>query len=266
MINRAQAGQPAVITFTSDFHELVTGDLRPERPVTFRYDPRRIIPRDEPCRLGDLKRPIMAHVQFGQRQPATSQTLTSPVGMIEHPVHDPTGQRFALMARFDIPADAEEVIVWFSYQALSGEMYYDSDYGANYHFSFVSNHLEVAAATVVSDPQTASSRFAVTVATDDKIDAVAVRYLAVSDPTFGKDESSLQPTGQRDAQGRRLWAVTDLPAPPQATVRFKIYYWLGGQCYKDDNAGHYYLAPPPAPVKAPPPPAELARAAQAWRS
>ena len=265
MINRAQAGQPAVITFTSDFHELVTGDLCPDRPVTFRYDPRRIIPRDEPCRLGDPKRPILAHVQFGQRQPAASQTLASPVGMVEHPLHDPTGQRFALTARFDIPADAEELIVWFSYQTQAGEIHYDSDHDANYHFSFVSDHLEVVTATVVSDPQTASSRFAVTVAADDKIDAVTVRYLAVSDPTFGKEERSLQPTGQRAAPGRRLWAVADLPAPHQATVRFKIYYWLGGQCYKDDNAGHYYLAPAPAPVKAPPPPPEPARAAQAWR-
>lgn len=265
MIERAQAGQPAVITFTSDFHELVAGDLRPERPVAFRYDPRRIIPQDEPCRLGDPKRLIMAHVQFGQDKPVVDQALASPVGVIEHPLYDPTGQRFTLMARFDIPADADRLIVWFSYQSPAGETHYDSDNGANYHFSFVGDCLDVRTATVVDDPPTASSRFAVTVAAAEKIDAVTVRYLAVNDPTFGKQERPLQPTGQRDPQGRRLWAVADLPTPYQATVRFKIYYWLGGQCYKDDNAGHYYLAPQPAPPSAPPPPTELTRAAQAWR-
>ena len=264
MIKRAHAGQPALITFTSDFHELVTGDLCPDNPVTLKYDPKRIIPKDEDYRFGDPKRPIIAHVQFGKGKPESSQALVSQIGIIENPVNDPTGHRFVLTARFDIPPDAEELIVWFSHLAQSGEMHYDSDEGANYRFGFASYDVTVLDATVVSDPQTPYSGFAVTVAADDKIEAVSVRYRVVSDTEF-RDEKPLQKTGQHDDEGHSIWEVAGLTVPYQAMVRFKVFYWIGGQRYKDDNSGHYYLAPQPEPVKAPPPPPELARAAQAWK-
>ncbi len=265
MIERTHAGKPALITFTSDFHELVIGDLRPDNPVTLRYDPKRIIPQDENYLFGDSKRPIIAHVQFGKGKPESSQVLISQIGIIENPVNDPTGHRSVLTARFDIPADAEELIVWFSYLAQSGEMHYDSDEGANFRFGFASDDITVLDATVVSDPQTPYSGFAVTVAANDKIEAISVRYRVVGDPTFGKNEKPLQKTGQHDDEGRSIWEVAGLTVPYRATVRFKIYYWIGGQRYKDDDSGHYYLAPQPEPVKAPPPPPELARAAKAWK-
>lgn len=264
MIERSNAGQPALITFTSDFHELVIGDLRPGHPVTLRYDPKRIIPADENYRFGDPKRPIIAHVQFGKDKPESRQILVSQIGIVENPSYDPTGHRFALTAQIDVPADAEELIAWFSYLAQSGEMHYDSDEDVNYRFSFVSCELAVLNATVVSDPQTPYSGFAVTVAADDKIEAVSVRYRVVADPAFGKDEKPLHKTGRRDKEGRGIWEVAGLTVPYRATVRFKLFYWIGGQRYKDDNSGHYYLAPQPEPIKVPPPPPELAKAAKEW--
>jgi hypothetical protein len=55
-----------------------------------------------------------------------------------------------------------------------------------------------------------------------------------------------------------------VPAPRQAVVRFKLFYRMGRHRFKDDNGGHYYVAPQPEPERPPPPAAELAKAALAW--
>ena len=47
MTKRAFEGLPPQITFTSDFHELMRGDLRPGTDMRLRYDPARIVPPGE---------------------------------------------------------------------------------------------------------------------------------------------------------------------------------------------------------------------------
>jgi uncharacterized protein DUF6209 len=263
MIERVHAGKPAQITFTRDFHELVIGDLRPGAAVDIRYDPQRIVPEGEPYLFGDLARPIIAHARFRDGDQAIDQPLESPAGAVIHPDTDVTGQGSMLSTSFSVPEDAQRVTLWFSYTTTAGDTRYESDYGANYCFGFPCRQIAVLSATVTGDPQASSSRFALSVAADIAVEEVAVRFYVVADPACAKHDARLRRTEKSDPLGRAVWSI-GVPVPRQAVVRFKLFYRLGSHRFKDDNSGHYYLAPQPEPDRPPSPPAELAKAALAW--
>jgi hypothetical protein len=166
-----------------------------------------------------------------------------------------------LATSFSVPEDAQRVTLWFSYTTAAGDTRYDSDYGANYCFGFPCRHIAVLGATVASDPQ--ASYFALSVAADVGVEEMAVRYYLVADPTCAKTHAALRRTEESDPQGRAVWSI-GVPVPRQAVVRFKLFYRLGSHRFKDDNSGHYYLAPQPEPDRLPPPAPELAKAALAW--
>ena len=265
MIEKTYVGKPAQITFTSDFHELLTGDLRPGWPVTLRYDPKRIVPANDPYVFGDPKRPINAHIQFRDGGPVSIQALTSPVGILTQPQYDISGQGSMLITTFSVASDAQRVIVWLSFLATSGEMLFDSDKGTNFCFRFPSIDVDILEATVVSDPATPTSGFAVSISTIDVVEAVSVRFRIVGDAEFGKPEVQLRKTDQNDQEGRAIWSVGGVSVPHRSTVQFKVFYWIGGIRYKDDNGGRYYLAPQPPAEKVSPPPKELDAAAKKWK-
>jgi len=265
MIKRRDADKPAQIIFTSDFHEVVTGDLRPGHHVVLSYDPKRIVPREQPYVFGDPNRPIEAFVQFRDGEPATNAVLESPSGILVEPDEDITGQGSMLKARFMVPDEADLVIVWFSYLSTSGAMLYDNDHGTNYYFGFPSRDIAVLSATVVSDPQTPYSGFAVSIAAAKSVEAMSVRFRSVSDPKAEGNEVKLEKTGQSDDHGRPIWSVAGVAVPYRSVVRFKVFYWIGGLRYKDDNGGRYYLAPQPPAEEVPPPPKELVDAAAKWK-
>ena len=58
-----EQGYKPKLIFTSDFHELVNGDLIPG-PCLLRYDPHRVVPSDEIAGLPDTQRPIKAHLRL----------------------------------------------------------------------------------------------------------------------------------------------------------------------------------------------------------
>jgi hypothetical protein len=263
MIERIHAGKPAQITFTCDFHELVSGDLRPGSAVEVRYDPKRIVPKGEWYIFGDRGRPITAHACFRDGEQPILQPLESKAGVVVHPDIDVTGQGSMLSTSFSVPEDAERVTLWFSYPSTAGDTRYDSDYGANYCFGFPCRHVAVLGATVTTDPETSSGRFVLSVAVDAVVEDVSARFYVVADPACAKSDASLRRTEEIDRLGRAIWSVT-VPAPRGAVVRFKIFYRIGRHRFKDDNGGHYYLAPQPEPDRPPPPAAELAKAALAW--
>lgn len=263
MIERVHAGKPAQITFTNDFHELVTGDLRPGAAVDVRYDPQRIVPADEPYLFGDPSRPIVAHARFRDGDQPTERPLESKTGIVVHPDVDVTGQGSMLSTSFAVPENAERVTLWFSYPGAAGDTSYDSDYGANYCFGFPCRQIVVLAATVTDDPRASSADFALSVAADPAVEEVAVRYYVVADPACTKNYATLRRTEESDPEGRAVWSVS-VPVPRQAVVRFGLFYRIGPHRFEDDDGGHYYLAPQPEPERPPPPSPELAKAAQAW--
>jgi hypothetical protein len=265
MIEKAYVGKAAQITFTSDFHELLDGDLRLGEPVTLRYDPRRIVPADDPYVFGDPKRPINAYVQFRNDRPVLGQILTSPAGIVPQPKYDISGQGSMLVATVEVPSDAERVVVWFSFLAASGEMLLDNDSGSNYCFRFPGIDVHVLEVTVASSPTKDTGEFALSVAAIDIVEAVSVRFRIADNAKFGSQEVSLGKTGQKDKQQRMIWSVSGVSVPRESTVQFKVFYWLQGIRYKDDNSSRYYLAPQPPSEKVPSPPKELADAAKAWK-
>lgn len=264
MLKKSYIGKPAQITFTSDFHELVTGDLRPGWSVTLRYDPRRIVPASEQYVFGDPNRPISAHFRFRHDSPVLSQTLASTVGLLSLPHYDIAGQGSILTTTVTVPTDAERLVVWFSFQASSGETIYDSDMGANFYFRFPSIDIHILDAIVVSDPAIPTSVFTLRLSTVDTVESISVRFRIVGDAKFGKSEMHLIKTDQKDPDGRSIWSISGVAIPYRSTVQFKIFYWINGVRHKDDNGGHYFFAPEPPVEKMPAVPKELAAAAKKW--
>ena len=265
MRQRLDAGKPAEITFTYDFHELVAGELRPGGPLLLRYDPIRIVPAEEPYRFGDPERPVMAHVRFGEGEAPIDVPLRSPGGIVPCPDINLTGQGSMLSAQVTLPEDAECITVWFSYATTASRtIRYDSDYGANYRFGFPCREIDVVRATVTRQPDEPGDRFDLTVSTTQAVDDATVQFSLVGDATCTKHEVRLQRVGEVAAQERgTLWgAAIDLPHG--ATTRFKVCYWIGGHRLVDDNTGAFYLAPEPEPDSIPPPPPALLEAAAAW--
>lgn len=266
MVMRMGRGQAPQITFTLDFHQLLTGELGPGARCAVRYDPLRMVPRDGSFRHGDPAHPVTGYARFRTGGEVTSFALHSPMGIIDEPDVDITGQGTALVGMFDVPADAEGVELWFGYTAPSGETRWDSAFGNNYHFRFSHADIEVLAADVTSDPQTPYSGFSVEVSALPAVTSITARYRVVNDRAdpHARHEVPLSRTGEDD-DGRALWSVAGVAVPYQAVITFDLVYVVGGRTFKENNQGRYFLAPRPRTVlkkviDPPGPPKELLRA------
>ena len=264
MIERPWCGKPAEISFTCDFHELVTCELSPRGPVLPRYDPLRIVPPAEDYRFGDAGQPIIAHLRFHSEGTPLDVALHSPAGAIACPDVDVTGQGAMLQAELVVPADAKLLMIWFSYRSAGGAVLYDSDYGANYRFGFAGREIGEVRASVLRRPEAGSDRFEISLAAAPSVEAVSVPFLVLGDPGV-RHELGLQraAAGEGAGEGARWAGSADVPR--DAIVRFKICYWIGGRRLIDDNASAWYLAPAPATDRPPPPKPALLAAAAAWR-
>lgn len=245
--------KPAQITFTLDYHELVTGDLKANVDCRISYDPLRIVPKDGTYVHGDPNRSIVAHVKFQENGPIESKELWSPSGIISDPHLDVTGQGSMLIQEFFIPSDAEEFIIGFSYlDPNKGETRYDNDYGACFHFRWPYHDAWVRKAHVVDDPASATSRFELEVGAIPSVTEVWVNWRLVNSEARLKEVVPLIDTQQIDG-GAKIWTFQE-SVPKGAIVRFKLYYYVNGRRYKNDNASKYFLAPQPELIRVPPPP------------
>lgn len=265
MLTRLEADYHPQITFTSDFHELVTGNLKAGVPLRLSYDPQRIVPIGEPYLFGDPQRPVTAHVRFSSSLPVQVVELTSPGGVSAAPDRDATGQGSMLKAELDIPADAEMVSVGFTFTCLDGTVVDDNDFGVNFNFRFPEHDLEVLDTNVVADAARNVSLFHVRVGTVATVEQATVRFGKVGEPHANNEELALHEVERSEGRQGKEWMVEGVVVPTGAVISFKVFYWIGGVRFKDDNTGHYYLSPPRPPEHVPPPPAELARAALAWK-
>src|SRR5262249_7150972 len=162
------------------------------------------------------------------------------------------------------PDDAEELGVWFSYDSPCTGRHIDDDGGRRFRFGFASLQVRILSADVVAagDPSVAGGgkgRFELEVGVMRDVDRITVRMSLVNSPDVPKSEHDLAAT-KREEDGWRVWGLSPVEVPGDAIVRYKLYYWIGGVRYKDDNAGEYYLAPLPPPETVPPPPRDLLEA------
>ncbi len=244
-LRRFGSEKPAQITFTLDYHELITGNLVSNANCFISYDPTRIVPADSGYIHGHPDQPVILNYQFSANGPVSSQALASHIGLLEFAVLDPTGGGSMLDGEIAIPAEAEELIIWFSYVDGNGVTHYDSDLGKNFRFRFASEDIQLLQAVVTSDPQTPYSGFGVEVAADPEITGISVRFTAINSPDFPKSQVPLSNTGKTTPDGMAIWSVFGIAVPYKANIRFKLYYVINGITYKDDNAGKYFMAPIP---------------------
>jgi len=242
-IHRRGQKKSAQITYTLDFHELVTGNLKPNKHCVISYDPQRLVQQGCHYIHGDTHSFVFLNYQFITNGPVHQCALHTSTGMLKDPVISITGQGSMLHGNIFIPEGAQGLITWFSYIDDHGTEHYDSDFGTNYHFRFTDLDLALYQAVVVSDPQTPYAGFGVEVAADPAITEVSVRFGVLGNDSFAKTEVFLQSSNQKTDSGDIIWSVFGIAVPYQAKVRFKLYYIINGRCYKDDNNGKYYLAP-----------------------
>lgn len=258
-MERSLSAQPATLSFTSDFHELLRGCLLPGRDVRLRYDPLRIIPPEDSYVFGDPARPVTAHLRFGA--PGNlSVTLESAVGMLPDRQPDITGEGPMLTATVDVPPDASELEVWFSFEGADGTVH-DSDGGVNFHFGFPRAQISVIKADVIRG--TAADHFTLEVCAVGDIHRLEARIHPAKHGAFPSFNADLEPAGDI-GEGLRLWILKDVSVIVGQILRFKLYYWIGDIRYKEDNDGLYYLAPAPPQMKVPAPPEALAAASKQW--
>lgn len=257
MQRRFKDGVPQ-ISFTSDFHELLEGDLRPGISLTLRYDPDRLSPPPEYA-FGDPQWPVFAQLRFLDQGPVTTLRLKGPVTPL--PDRDPTGQGSMLKATTAVPADAQFVEVWFYGEMPNGRRW-DSEYGANFWFGFPYQDLRTVSA-IVTPRAHQDARFQLNVSSIPAVQAVSVRFYDMSSRIRVKREEHLRLGGPLSHS--QEWTFETAVAPA-AFIRFKLYYWIAGRRFKDDNSGQYYVADrPDVQEHIPPPPPALVSAARDWK-
>lgn len=265
MVQRRAKGLAARITFSRDFHELLTGDLCRGQPLHIAYDPRRIVPADTAARCGEPDRPVTLHARFFVGGSEMTLPLVSPAGIVDAPAKDASRRACLVEGTLLVPADADGVSLWFSYPAADGERQ-DDDYGATFRFRFPCHDLLLNRAEVVPLPTGGGAVFAVDVAAAPDIERMQVRYrlLGEGSPQVGESELSADAVIADVASGRRRWTSPLVLVPAAAIVRFKLFYWIGGVRFKDDDGGNYFLAPDPGDAMLPAPPPELLASAATW--
>lgn len=237
MLSRQNQGKRPQITFTSDFHELVQGDLVPG-PCVLRYDPLRIVPETD--RGGEHH--IEVHVRFHPGGSEWHHVLTVPRAAPLKTLADPAGQGYMLEAAFDLPPHCNELEVWFSCKHPDGRVDWDSDFGKNHWLRFALHDLELGRAAVVGSRGAALDHLDLDVTSVRDVDAIDVRWRATSVPGSGRSRASLRCVST--VAGRKRWQPdpSGILVPHGATLAFDLVYRVGPREFTDDNQGRWYIA------------------------
>lgn len=258
-MKRRLEDRPAQISFTSDYHELVEGDLRAGKPLAVRYDPDRVNPPHD-YMFGDPRWPFTATFRFLKEGPVTRVLLEGELTPL--PDRDPMGQGSMLTASVDVPGGAQFIEMWFKGE-LSDGAHWDSEHGNNFWFRFPYQDIPVITGTVTPNPD-GMADLRIAIETDEVVHGVVIRYYDMSTRVRVKREEALSQTG-RTAGGHLQWQYSEQVAA-DAIIRFKLYYWVSNRRYKDDNSSEYYIAERPEMRQlVPPPPEALVVAARAWQ-
>ncbi len=240
MLKRRARGQWPQVVFTSDFHELVRGDLGPGATCVLRYDPHRLVPESEIPRLPATQRPITAHVRFHPSGALWEEEMRFPKASRLLADNDPTGSGTMLETRFPLREGSDELETWFSYVNDAGQTEWDSAAGQNHWLRFPSHDLEILTASVTPQPQSAFDQFRLEVESVAAVDQVAVRWRYTRDIS-GPIEKRQLVTAVND--GRKLWTLA--PASGHVAsgspLSFDLVYEVGGRVFTDDNQGTWYV-------------------------
>jgi hypothetical protein len=239
LIHRGKGHLPQ-ITFTSDFHELVRGDLLPG-PCVLRYDPQRIVPSGEIEGLPATQRPITAHVRFhptGESWTGDMRFAPATRLLIDP---DPAGQGTMLEAQFPLPDGCEELECWFSYVDNAGETHWDSALGANFWLRFPAYDLDLQRAELIARPEEALDQLQLELESVPVVDTIDVRWRYTRPPGHTRQQCALIPSTR--ATGGKHWSAPDggIPVASDTPIIFDLVYTVGGHKFTDDNEGTWYI-------------------------
>ncbi len=237
---RTNAGSRPQITFTSDFHELVQGDLVPG-PCMLRYDPLRIVEAEE---AETTNHRICVHVRFHPINLEWQGQLELPPGQPLAELADATGQGFMLTTTFDIPAGCNELEVWFSCTHEDGHTHWDSDRGKNHwlRFGLADLTLKTAKVKAAKSKSAAQDAFEFQLTTPPSIESVSVVWWVTSNRAASTQTTALSVTATSAAG--KTWQPPggSIPVPKGATIAFEVVYYVAGRKYTDTNQGRWYVA------------------------
>jgi hypothetical protein len=229
----------AHILFTSDFHELVRGQLKPGKECLLHYDPQRIMSGRSDYIHGSPDFNFIAHAQY-LPQGGEEVRLVSETGVLREAVLKENGQGSMLTAALSIPAGLEEIILWVSMTDTSGKIYYDSDFGRNFHFRTSGEDVTIVKAEVASNKSAGVSKFDLEATSVPAVETAMVRYrITNSGKPFEETCVALQRTiGEKGI----YWKTGDIAVPFGSVVVYDLIYFIEGNRYKMDNNGNYYVA------------------------
>ncbi len=221
------------IVFTHDWNQVLHGELEAGARFEVVYDANRL-PEVRDTYQGRPTWSIMAFTQF---EPPGGPLISKPL----------SGDGDLLTQEFEIPADAEELVMWFSNSGRSGRTFYDSAFGENYHFRFPRRDLEVVA-TAFAPPETTEGDghggLTVALSAALAVSQVAIEY--TPPPGLGgfrlRESIGLEVTG--GGNQRRIWSISEYRVPGRDGVDFSIHYEVGGRRFRDDNGGKGYAVRP----------------------
>lgn len=236
---RQSEGRRPQITFTSDFHELVQGDLVPG-PCVLRYDPLRLIPAEE---ADDSRHEIKAHVRFHPSGSTWEGTLVVPATAPLAELANPSGQGFMLETTFTLPEGTDELETWFSCTHDDGQTHWDSNDGKNQWLRFTLHDLKSVHAEVKEpdEQNAAQSKLEFDIETIPQVTAITARWYL---PSFQDRPRVETPLVASAAGPGKHWVAPPegIPIPTGAAVTFDLVYFVGDRKFTDDNQGRWYLA------------------------
>lgn len=239
LIRRSEGRRPQLI-FTSDFHELVRGDLLPG-PCVLRYDPHRVVPPQEIAAMPATQRPVTVSFIFHPAGGTWTGEMRFPPASRLVVEYDPTGQGTMLETEFPLPDGCEEVECWFSYVDDNGATHWDSAGGANHWLRFPAHDFDIRRAEIIAQPNEALDQLIIEVASVPAVETVALRWRYTQLTSLPRQQRALESTDTTD--GRKLWTAPggSIPVASGTPLVFDLVYTVGGHEFTDDNQGTWYV-------------------------
>jgi hypothetical protein len=238
MLKRRGKGQWPQIIFTSDFHELVRGDLL-EGNCVLRYDPYRIVPPGEIAGLPQSQRSITCHLHFHPEGQTWEGEMRFAPATYLVAQYEPTGQGTMLEIDFHLPPGSDEIECWFSYVDETGKTLWDSNLGSNFWLRFPTHDLQITVAELVAGPTGALDLFELEIESVPAVETITVQWRYANEITGTSQQRPLTETLLGD---RKRWSLPGgAPVAWNTPLAFVLLYTVAGQTFFDDNDGTKFV-------------------------